>query len=320
MPKVSIVLPNYNYARYLDERIQSLLAQTYRDFELIIIDDASTDNSLDVIRKYVSDERVKTKFYSQNSGFAYKRWNDGANLATGEYILFAGADDTCEPDLLEKLVRKLDENAAVSIAFAQSIEIDGNGKSLRSMKEWTDDLDENRWASDFVSSGKKECEYLIFKNTIPNASAVLLRRSNFEKAGQFDPQIRLAADWMLWVKMLLESDIAFVAKPLNYFRSHTGTVRTKSVKGGQQSEESYKVVSYILNHTKIPDLLQDRACEKLAMQWVEAMVTNRWQDMDRNKRIYRLAQGVDAHIRKRLMSKTAMRLWGTVKYRLGLAD
>lgn len=68
MPKVSIVLPNYNYATYLDERIQSLLSQTYTDFELIILDDASKDNSIEIIQNYTTDLRIKTKFYSENSG------------------------------------------------------------------------------------------------------------------------------------------------------------------------------------------------------------------------------------------------------------
>jgi glycosyltransferase involved in cell wall biosynthesis len=100
MPKISIVLPNYNYARYLDERIQSLLNQTYQDFELIIVDDASTDNSLETIDKYIADPRVKTIFYPNNSGSVYQRWNDGAEIATGEYLIFAGADDSCHPTSL----------------------------------------------------------------------------------------------------------------------------------------------------------------------------------------------------------------------------
>jgi len=128
LPKVSIVLPNYNYARYLDERIQSLLNQTYQDFELIILDDCSTDNSIEVIQKYLHDPRVKTKFYKENSGLPYKRWNDGADLAQGEYLLFAGADDSCDPTLIEKLVEKLDRNPSVGLGLCQSWITDSSGK------------------------------------------------------------------------------------------------------------------------------------------------------------------------------------------------
>ena len=81
IPQVSIILPNYNYAEYLDQRIQSLLDQTFRDFELIIIDDASSDSSAEVIKKYESDKRIKTFFHKKNSGLTYKRWNEGAELS-----------------------------------------------------------------------------------------------------------------------------------------------------------------------------------------------------------------------------------------------
>src|SRR6516225_2042937 len=78
VPRLSIVLPNYNYAGYLDERIQSLLAQTHGDFELLILDDASRDNSREVIERYTHDRRVRAHYYAENSGSTYPRWNDGA--------------------------------------------------------------------------------------------------------------------------------------------------------------------------------------------------------------------------------------------------
>jgi glycosyltransferase involved in cell wall biosynthesis len=250
MPKVSIVLPNYNYARYLDERIQSLLNQTYSDFELIILDDASTDNSVEVIEKYTDDPRVKTKFYSENSGLPYKRWNDGADLAEGEYLLIAGADDSCHPTLLEKLVEQLDAYPFVGLAFSQSWGIDGEGNRTHSWKQHTDELDVNRWAKDFVDKGINELEYLVNKNTLPNASAVLLRRKNFVDAGKFDVSLRLTADWMLWAKMLMISDIAFVAEPLNYFRSHSNTVRNNSEKTGLHISEASQVQDYIVSELR----------------------------------------------------------------------
>src|SRR5947208_3535108 len=98
-PKVSVVVPSYNYARYMDERLQSLLNQTFTDFEVIVTDDASTDNSREVILRHASDPRVRPVFFRKNSGSVYQRWNDGADLARGEYIIFAGADDSCHPTL-----------------------------------------------------------------------------------------------------------------------------------------------------------------------------------------------------------------------------
>jgi glycosyltransferase involved in cell wall biosynthesis len=304
MPKVSIVLPNYNYARYLDERIESLLNQTYTDFELIIVDDASKDNSLEVIAKYTSDRRIKTLFFTENSGLPYKRWNDGCNLATGDYILFAGADDSCAPTLVEKLVEKLDANPNVGLAYSQSLEIDSQGKVIRSLKIHTDDLSKKRWMQDFVDKGTTECGYMAVRNIIPNASAVMIRRSLFENNGRFDEQLRLVADWMLWVKLLLVSDVAFVAEPLNYFRTHPQTVRSNSQKVGLHVEEEYQVLSFIAQDERISKSLLEKAYYNMSNRWVNSVLrlalTKPGMVVARTQSIYRFARQVDPRINNRL--------------------
>lgn len=307
MPKVSIVLPSYNYAKYLDERIQSLLNQTYTDFELVIVDDASTDNSVEIINQYVNDSRVKTHFFDQNSGLPYKRWNDGADLSQGEYILFAGADDSCEPTMLEKLVSKLDAHPNVGIAYTQSLEIDGEGKVIRSLTYRTDDLDKQRWQQDYVNNGQDECRYLVVKNTIPNASSVLLRREIFEKAGRFDEQLRLVADWLLWAKILLISDVAYVAEPLNYFRVHRKTVRSKTRGAGNHIEEYYKVLSYITENAQLPQASLDKAYNRLVNRWVNSilrlMLTKPDQALSKAQFFYQVASRLDKKVNYRLFMR-----------------
>jgi glycosyltransferase involved in cell wall biosynthesis len=307
MPKVSIVLPSYNYARYLDERIQSLLNQTYTDFELIIVDDASTDNSVEVINQYVHDARVKTHFFEQNSGLPYKRWNDGADLAQGDYILFAGADDSCEPTMIEKLVEKLDQHPHVGIAYCQSMQMDSDGNVGGSLKRRTDELDRKRWAQDFVNNGKDECQYLVVKNTIPNASAALLRRSTFEAAGKFDVNLRLVADWMLWAKMLMISDIAFVAEPLNYFRLHAMTVTSNTRKLGQHIEETYRVISFITDRLSLPQKSVDKAYTRLVNRWVNSIlklaIRQPSEVMSKARMFYSIASQQDKQVNRRLFER-----------------
>jgi len=297
MPKVSIVLPNYNYARYLDERIQSLLNQTYGDFELIILDDASTDNSTEVIEKYTEDPRVKTKFYSENSGLPYKRWNDGADLAQGEYLLIAGADDSCHPALLEKLVEKLDKHPSVGLALSQSIEVDSNGKYMRSCLEWTNDLNKERWKEDFVAEGKEELQYLLFKNTIPNASNVLMRRKIFIEAGKFDVNLRLAADYLLWIQMLMVSDIAFISEPLNYFRKHSGTVTSSTFQNGIGLEEMLLVKQYLVEKNESILSVQsiEKSWEQMSKDWFDLIVNSpRRVELHRHLRIYKALRKIDS--------------------------
>ncbi len=307
MPKVSVVLPNYNYAQYLDERIQSLLNQTYSDFELIIVDDASTDNSLEVISKYTEDKRVKTKFFTQNSGLPYKRWNDGAELAEGEYILFAGADDSCESRLFEKLVEKLDANPNIGVAYTQSWEIDSKGEIIRSMKEYTDDLSKERWRNDFIDKGKNECCYLMIKCTIPNSSAAMIRRDRFEEVGRFDEKLKLVADWMFWAKLLLISDIAFIAEPLNYFRTHPNTVRNNIYRGAQHLEEAYQVISFISKNTQIPEDYLEKAKDKMVNRLfnssLKLMIMQPNKGLDKIRTIYPIATKIDPKINRRLFKR-----------------
>jgi glycosyltransferase involved in cell wall biosynthesis len=301
MPTVSIVLPNYNYAQYLDERIQSLLSQTYRDFELIILDDASTDNSLEVINRYAADPRVSTQFYTENSGSPYKRWNDGAELAQGKYLLIAGADDSCHPDFLRKLVEKLESNPSVGLAYTQSWNIDGEGDKTHLWTNWTDDLSQNRWSTDFINVGEDECKYLLFKNTIPNASAVLMRQKTFAEAGKFDPGFRLAADWMLWTKMLMISDIAFVAEPLNYFRTHNNVLRTTS-KPSLELEERLRVIHYVSQNVDMPDHFWETIFDPSIGWWIRMMIRGEvpWS---RSQKIYQSLKGIDPNINYRLLRR-----------------
>jgi glycosyltransferase involved in cell wall biosynthesis len=322
LPKVSIVLPNYNYEKYLDERIQSLLNQTYKDFELIILDDCSTDNSIAVIQKYLTDPRVKTCFFEKNSGSPYKRWNDGADLAHGEYLLFAGADDSCEPTLIEKLVEKLDRHSSVGLALSQSWETDSNGNITRSLKERTDDLfgGKERWNSDYVDRGQGELGFMLFKNTVPNASCVLMRRELFIKAGKFDTKLIINADWMLWSKMLMISDIAYVSEHLNYFRTHPRNVRNQSSQSCLDIEEDCLVRKFILDNSGLsfaPETVRQAFENKLWYWFIAAGNPRNIKNWKRNLRIFGLYFSVDRKFRWQLTRHLSSKLMEEFRTKAG---
>src|ERR1035438_3657642 len=127
MPKVSIVVPNYNHARFLRRRIESVLRQTFQDFDLILLDDCSTDDSRSILSKYADDPRVKIEFNEVNSGSSFKQWNKGVGLARGEYVWIAESDDYADERLLEKLVARLDSDASVVFSYCRSwgVSLDG---------------------------------------------------------------------------------------------------------------------------------------------------------------------------------------------------
>ncbi len=223
---VSIILPNYNYARYLSQRIDSILNQTFTDFELIILDDASTDNSRELIEGYrKNDKRIKV-FYSEiNSGNPFVQWKKGIEKSKGNLIWIAEADDWCEPTLLEILANILAKNTDAVLAFTDSEIVDeaGNSKGLWSSQRMAkvDDL----FKADFVMNGVDFINhYLIHQNIIPNASAVLFRKDAYLMQGGVDSGIQNCADWLLWIKMIHSHKVAYVHQPLNYFRRHGESV------------------------------------------------------------------------------------------------
>jgi len=105
LPKVSVIIPNFNHAAYLKQRIDSVLNQTYQNFELIILDDCSTDNSKEIIEQYRNDTRVSNIVYNtENSGSTFKQWDKGINLSSGDYIWIAESDDWCELNFLQTIM------------------------------------------------------------------------------------------------------------------------------------------------------------------------------------------------------------------------
>jgi len=225
---VSVIIPNYNHARYLRQRIDSVLGQTYQDFEVIVLDDGSTDESRSIIREYGNDSRLKIKFNDKNSGSTFKQWNKGVRLARGKYVWIAESDDYADKHLLERLVPRLDAEPTTVLVYCRSWRISADGNTNGFVDSSLPNLDQARWTADFVVDGREECrKYLVQCNTVPNASAVLFRRDVYERVGGADENLRLCSDWKLWSSMALAGRIAYVAQPLNYFRFHDLSVRVQ---------------------------------------------------------------------------------------------
>lgn len=229
--KISVILPNYNHAPFLESRINSVLNQTSQDFELIILDDASPDNSREIINKYKNHPKVKhIIFNTENSGSTFKQWNKGIDLATGDWIWLAESDDLAEEDLLKNLIKGIETNPKVVLAYCQSTRLNSEGEITGSWKDWTKDIPLN-FDEDFLSDGISFITKALYKrNVIPNASAVLFRKDIYYKVQKADQDIRYNSDWLLWLKILLQGDIFYCSKELNYFRYHTQSVIAKSAK------------------------------------------------------------------------------------------
>lgn len=304
-PKVSVVIPNYNYARFLERRLRSVLDQTYRDFELIYLDDASTDDSEAVFARFRDDPRIRAYRNPENSGSAYRQWNAGVGLSRGEYVWVAQADDFAEKEFLATLVPLLDRHPSVGLAYCQSLAVDEEGRPLYSMASRTEFLDRERWRNDFLNDGRDECRrYLLFRNTIPNLSAVVFRREVFEQAGGADEALHLVGDQLTWIRMLLISDVAFVAEPLNHFRHHPGTIRSRVRRAGLGVLGNYQIAAYLREALPLTRAELDAACENALDSWLKKVLRFRNRiPLATSARIARVALRVDPRLGRRVVRR-----------------
>jgi len=209
-PKVSVLIPTYNYAHYLDDTIQSVLKQTYTDFELIIVDNCSTDNTDEVVKKYLNDKRVSFYTNETNVGLV-GNWNKCLEYARGKYIKFLCADDMFHPGLLEKFIPVLEQFPDVSIVSSYC-EIFGNSNFCRIIP-----------FKGRVSAHVVRETLLGSRNTLGSPSVVMFRKSDAEKVGMFNPQLIKFTDREYYLRLLTLGDCYLIPETFSYVRSHPDT-------------------------------------------------------------------------------------------------
>lgn len=276
MPKISVIVPNYNHARFLQQRLDSILGQTFQDFELILLDDCSTDESQSILREYAADARVRMEFNDKNSGSTFKQWNRGVRFARGEYVWIAESDDHADERLLERLVTVLDTYPSTQFVYCRSKRVSVDNKLDGFADYYLNGLDPVRWTVDYRANGIEECRnYFVFRNIVPNASAVLFRRAAYDAVGGADDSLRICGDWKLWASMALIGDVAYLSEPLNYFRFHDSSVRGKDIRYSITAEESLRVVRWLLEQVPVSIATLGRVRQTLAELWIPAVITMR---------------------------------------------
>ncbi|WP_201986371.1 glycosyltransferase family 2 protein [Hymenobacter rubidus] len=273
-PLVSVIIPNYNHARYLSARLDSVLFQSYSNIEVIILDDYSLDNSRDIIEKYASsDSRISVFYNDENSGSTFKQWNKGFALANGDYIWIAESDDESDLFFLQKAVSKLENISSIGLVYCQSWCIDENGVRHGTWAQSFDNLDSYLWLTDFVLPGKElVSRFMVYNNIIPNASSVVMRKSAILQLPPADESTKLVGDWIFWIRYLMNNDIAFLAEPLNYFRFHTNSTRSKTERDGTQLVELAKVVNLVNNLVTPNPFWNKKTINWLIQKWLHGLV------------------------------------------------
>lgn len=207
MPKVSIIVPNYNHSLFLKERLDSIFNQTYQDYEVILLDDKSTDDSTDILEHYAKNEKVSHFIINKkNSGSPFKQWKKGIELTKGECIWIAESDDVCDLNFLEEQVKSLQEN---DISVARTlILVDG----VKTNEELHNHFDKT-YKTNFLQP-----EHFIEYCPIGNVSSVVFKREALNENGMNFSSFDIIGDMMFYFENFRNKKIVFTSSTKNYFR------------------------------------------------------------------------------------------------------
>lgn len=248
--KISVVIPNYNYEKFLLQRLYSILSQTVKIYEIVILDDCSKDNSrelIDKIEENIKDNiKIKKVYNKTNSGTAFKQWRKGFDEATGDYIWICEADDYCNDKFLENVIKPIEKDKDIVISYSDTSFIDKDGLIImKSIKSEIDQLKTNHWNKDFINKGLDEIkDYAYLNCTIANVSSVVFKKNDYKKYFEEAGKLRQAGDWLFYTFVMSEGNIAYTNKALNYYRIHGSNV-TSTTKKQNHLDEIKKVHSII---------------------------------------------------------------------------
>lgn len=252
---VSIIVPNYNHEEFLNKRLESIFNQTYQDFEVILLDDLSTDNSAAIISSYANHPKVSHIVINENnSGSPFKQWLKGIELASGKLIWLAESDDFAEPVFLEELISVFKAHPEVDLVYSNSLVVDENDNVVRPYNTRWNPYDANRWEKFHKLDKVMEInDYMLWGTSIPNASAVVFKKEKFLEYCPTDLiNFKVCGDWYIWSNFILQGKAAYLPKYLNSFRRHANN---QSSSGNVEKEkllflESLAVTNSILSKIK----------------------------------------------------------------------
>ncbi len=260
--RVTAIVPNYNHARYLSQRLDSILSQTYPLIEIIVLDDCSTDNSHEIIEDYVAryPDRIRAVYNDHNSGSVFHQWQKGYELATADLVWICESDDFCANTFVERLIGHF-RDPSVMLAFGKIEFADEIGNVMPGMSHYREAAETGIWAQPHLRPASAWFEGAFgVKNVIANVGGSLwrrvpLRQSIWDEARSF----RVMGDWYLYSVLANGGQIAFDPAAQAYFRIHS---QNTSGPRAQRTPEYYQEYSRLMTTLKrrwpIPDLTIDR--------------------------------------------------------------
>jgi len=266
-PSISVIVPNYNHAPYLRQRLDSIVNQTLDDIEIFVLDDASTDDSRDIIAEY-KDPRIKTVYNQQQSGSPFAQWKLGLSLCSSDRVWIAESDDYCKEDFLAITQAGLTDGIAISYCATEIVNSDGIVQD-GALDAYLDGAEKGRYKKSFVSAGGDEVNSaMAFRCTIVNASAAIFRRDLLEKSIDSSAGFRMCGDWMVYLNLLQMGGISYNVETRNYFRRHAHSTVSRLEGTDVYFEERSKIAKYVAHNFHLDKRAARRLILDLEHEWI----------------------------------------------------
>jgi glycosyltransferase involved in cell wall biosynthesis len=235
-PKVSVCMPTYNQGRYLRQALESVLRQKLQDFEIVVFDDASTDETPEIVAAF-HDERIRYFRQERNVGIAANR-NSCIAKARGRYLAWLDSDDVYLTDMLAVQSAILETHPNVGLVHGAFEVIDHDGRRL---PDWP-----LPFKCDVIEPGPRALRELVLQNYI-TAPTVMVRRACFDRVGRYATELSNSGeDWEMWLRIALHADIAYTATAVAQYRQHKNSSSSFSVKNGDRLRNDFKVLQTFL--------------------------------------------------------------------------
>ncbi len=325
-PLVSVIVPNYRHARFLRRRLDSVYSQTYPHYEVILLDDASPDDSQAILAEYAERHPDKTRLLvnRENSGSPFRQWKKGLELARGELIWIAESDDYCAADFLETLVKHF-RNPAVKLAYGDTRFVEGESDTqVWSLGEYLAEIDRDLWSRPFLASAHALVNQAwARKNIVPNVSSALFRHPGAlalldDRRWQ---EMRVCGDWIFYLHLIRGGLVAYDPAAVNFYRLHPSNTSCRTYTEDVYYAEHERVAAELLRLYRLesPEIL-DAFARTVKAHWLHHRPGDPLEDLERVFSVERVLEAAGQRRPNVMMAVLAFRSGGGETFPLTLAN